>query len=148
MAYITNAEGDTYFEGHMFADPWTDASEILKTKASEHATRIINRLAYKGLKTVAAQTDEFPRDITNDLIPQDVKDANAEIALALLDGIDPEREVEDLSVTSQGYAQVRSTYDRDFARISTAVGVPSEVAFSLLLKYFVNPGEVKMSRVS
>lgn len=148
MAYITESEADTYFEGHLFSDAWDNATTANRTKAREHATRILNRLRYKGTKTDDAQDDEFPRDITNDVVPQEIIDATAEIALALLDGINPEREIENISVTSQGYAQARSTYNRDFVQFHVSAGVPSATAWSLIRKFLANPDEVKISRVS
>lgn len=147
MSYVTVTEADTYFESRMFAESWDRSITPKKTKALEHATRIINALSYLGKKTVLAQDDEFPRDITDDVVPQDVKDATCEIALSLLDGVDPEREREGVSLESQGYSSARSTYNREFVQSHISAGVPSATAWTLLIKYLKEPGKLRMSRV-
>lgn len=147
MAYATITEANTYFEGRMFTQSWDRALTVERTAALEHASKIINNITYKGRKTDLNQTDEFPRDITDGEVPQDVKDATAEIALALLDGIDPEREREGVSIESQGYSSARSTYDRGFVQSHVAAGVPSSTAWTLLRKYIKDVDKVRISRV-
>jgi hypothetical protein len=130
----------------MFAESWDRALTAAKTKALAHATNIIDSLAYIGKKTDPNQVNEFPRD-PGTTVPQDVKDATSEIALALLDGIDPEREREAISLESQGYSSARSTYNRNFVQAHVSAGVPSASAWNLLRKYIKDVQDFKIRRV-
>ncbi len=82
-----------------------------------------------------------------DPIPQDLKDAACELAFAYLDGIDPEKEFENLSMISQGYANVRSTYDRSIRQEHIESGVVSIKAWQLIKPYLDVSKELKISRV-
>ena len=146
MALLTISQAQTYFDGRMFTQSWDRASSTDQGKAITHATRIVNNLQYHGIKTDPNQDDEFPRD--SKPIPQDVLDAIAEIALSLLDGIDPEREREAFNVTSTNYSGVKATYSRDFGQLAISAGVPSRAAWDLLQKYLIDPSAVKIVRVS
>lgn len=147
MSYVTISEADTYFETRMFSEGWDRALTTQRNKALGHATKILDALSYLGAKTISTQDNEFPRDITSDVVPQDVKDATCEIALALLDGVDPEREREGVSLESQGYSSVRSTYNREFVQAHISAGIPSATAWSLITKYLKHPGKLRISRV-
>ncbi len=147
MAYISDSEAQDYFDGRMFTQPWDRASSTDRLKAREHATKIIDALQYRGLKTESDQVNEFPRDSAT-VVPQDILNACAEIALALLDGIDPEREREAFNVDQTSYSGVRSTYNRDFGQLSIGAGVPSRAAWDLMQRYLSDPSSVKIVRVS
>jgi hypothetical protein len=146
-AYCTTDEAQAYFDGRLNADAWDDASSANKQKALIHATRLIERLNFKGEKTVDTQSLQFPRD--NDTsIPTDIKYACSEIALALLDGIDPELEFDNLKMVSQGYANTRSTYDPDLPVEHIAAGIPSVTAWRFLKPYLRDMRTVNLSRVT
>ena len=89
---------------------------------------------------------EFPRG-TDTVFPTDIKIASYEIAFALIDGVDPERELEDLGVISQGYSSVRTTYDRSFSPEHTLAGVPSSVAWRYLKPFLRDDSAVRINRV-
>jgi hypothetical protein len=146
-AYATIAEGDTYFSERLNADAWDDASDSDKTKGLAQATKIIDQLNYRGEKASSTQDNQFPRD-DDTAVPQDIKDACCEIALALLDGVDPELEADNLRMTSQGYANVRSTYDVVAASEHLLAGVPSITAWRYLKPYLKDANAVDLSRVS
>lgn len=145
--YATATEGDEYFTDRLNSDAWDDASDADKAKALITATKIMDRLNYKGDKTSDDQTLQFPRD-TDTLIPQDIKDACCEVALALLDGVDPEMEFDNLNMVSQNYANVRSTYDRSVPGEHIVAGIPSVSAWRYLKPYLRDGGSVNLSRVS
>ena len=108
--YATYTEGDTYFDEQINASAWTDSVDADKTKALQMATNSIDRLNFRGKKATEAQVLQFPRMDDSD-VPQDIKDACCEEALALLDGKDPELELENLRMTSQQYGNnIKSVY--------------------------------------
>ena len=146
-AYCTKAEADTYFSGRLNTDAWDDATDAEKDKALIQATRIIDQLNFKGTKTDDSQELQFPRD-DDTVVPDDIKSACSEIALALLDGVDPETEADNLFMVSQGYANVRSTYDRQGQAEHFVAGVPSVTAWRYLLPYLRDNRAVDLSRVN
>lgn len=84
VSYIDLTEANEYFGGRLHADAWTAATDADKEKALNMATRAIDRLPLKGCKTEDDQANQFPRH-PDEEIPQAVKDACCEEALALLE---------------------------------------------------------------
>ena len=146
-SYASQAEGDTYFGGKLYTEAWDNATSTEKDKSLIQATRIIDRLNFKGSKTDDDQELQFPRD-DDSAIPDNIKSACCEIAYALLDGVDPELEFENLSMVSQGYANVRSTYDRQAPAEHLVAGVPSVTAWRYLLPYLRDTRAVDLSRAN
>jgi len=146
-AYCTIAEADAYFSGRLNTDAWDDATSGDQVKALVQATRMIDRLNFKGEMTDEDQQFQFPRD-DDTLVPEDIKYACSEIALALLDGVDPELEFDNLRMVSQGYANVRSTYDKDSPPQHFVAGIPSVTAWRYLKPYLRDVNAVDLSRVS
>lgn len=147
MAYPTYLEAATYFETRMYTRAWDTADLATRNKALEHATRLIDRLAYNGAKTDDNQTNEFPRD-GDTVVPTAIKEACCEVALSLLDGVDPEKQAEEVSIQSQGFSSVRSTFNRDFVQAYKASGLLSAAAYALLKPYLRDWTTVKIERVS
>lgn len=145
--YATISEAQDYFDCRLGTDPWDCASDTDKDKALKQATNIIDLLNYYGCKTDEAQVNQFPRDADTE-VPQDIKEACSEIALALLDGVDPELEYENLAMTSQAYGKVKSTYDRSLMRENVIAGVPSITAWRKLKPYLRDPYTVDLNRVN
>ena len=75
----------------------------LSTEAAEEQYRQQERDAE------ASQPLEFPRG-ADTVVPEAIRRAEYELAFSLLDGVDPQMELENLSVTAQGYAEVRTHY--------------------------------------
>jgi hypothetical protein len=165
--YGTVSDAEDYFAVRLHEQAWSDASPSDKSAALLRATKIIDRLNFKGYKSTVysllqstdcpAQTDinsanaaqalEFPRD-TDSTVPEEIELACYEIAYALLDGIDPELELENLSVSSQGYASARTTYDRGRNPLEHLnAGIPSAYAWSFLKPFLRDAGGIKLSRV-
>lgn len=83
-AYVTLEEANTYFASRLHAEAWTAATDTDKQKALDMATRAIDRTPVKGVKTNYDQANQFPRYPDTE-VPQAVKDATCEEALALLE---------------------------------------------------------------
>jgi hypothetical protein len=166
--YGTVEKANVYFAARLHADVWTSAVAADKPKALLAATKIIDALNFKGYKSTvyavllansnathdevrvaeATQALEFPRD-ADTVVPVAIEEATYEIAYALLDGRDPEMDLEALAVTSQRYAAVGTSYDRSYGPQAHILnGVPSMVAWRILLPYLRPANEIKLSRVS
>jgi len=171
--YGTVNEANTYFTNRLYSTAWEYASESDREKALIGATQIVDRLNFAGHKAAVyditydstgnlvspAPTDaalrtaytsqelEFPRG-TDTEVPDDIKMATWEISYALLDGVDPDMEAENLAVTGQTIASVRTTYDRNNVNIEhIANGVPSAKAWRLLVPFLRDADACKISRV-
>ena len=145
--YGTESDGTIYFSERLGSDAWTDASSTDRVKALKQSTRIIDNMKFVGLKLDEDQEHQFPRG-DDETVPEDIEFATYEIAIALLDGFDPNSAVEDAVVTSEAFSDVKVTYDRSNAMIWKSVGIPNITAWNYLSKYILNPGAMKLSRVS
>lgn len=144
MSYISVADAETYFANRIGADAWDIATNTRKTKALEHGTSIIDHLPIAGSKTVSSQTNQFPRspDLT---VPSDVKYACAEIALALLSGIDPELEYRNAFINRMSHGELN--VDQGLCPEHVAAGVPSITAWRLLRPYLIDETGIGLVRV-
>lgn len=166
--YGTLEEAQEYFESRLHESAWTGASVADRPKALRAATRIIDTLNFKGCKNSvyllleddpdasdedireqeAAQELEFPRGEDTE-VPEAIRIACYEIAHSLLDGKDPEMELENLGIASQGIASVRTSYARSNAPIEHIVnGIPNATAWRLLRPFLRDDDAVKLARVS
>lgn len=130
-AYVTLADAQTYFETRLYTEKWAAATMTEKTAALAMAQRAIDSLPLIGVKADPAQTDQFPRAYTVhtdtftftspavfnayttvDLtVPQAVKDATCEEALAILKYGDSERvRLQEQGVTSAARGDLHETY--------------------------------------
>jgi hypothetical protein len=167
MAYATIDEANAYFATRLYSEAWEDASQVDQQKALDTATRDIDRLNFAGYKHTVwlaleanscacdtvidaaelAQPLQFPRG-SDETIPSDIKIACMEIALARLDGVDPEMELENLGVISQGYASVRTTYDRSSMQDYIKSGIASSAAWRYLKPFLRSPLDFTIKRVN
>ena len=145
-AYISVETGDNLALNRLNTSAWDDSSEADKTIAIRMATEIIDTLNFIGDRTDSTQDLEFPRDEDTE-IPIGIQRACFEIALALLDGADPDFDFANLNLVSQGIANVRSTYNRASPLPHIIAGVPSPTAWRLLLPYLRDWHALKLSRV-
>ncbi len=169
--YGSIIKANAYFLTRLHSEAWENESASNQTKALYTATRIIDRLNYKGYKhTVylileaaadyddveqadrrvaeAAQELEFPRD-ADTTTPDDIELACFEIALALLDGVDPDTELENLGVTNQSYSGVKTAYNRDQQPIEHLLhGIPSAMAWRILKPFLRDGRAVITTRVN
>jgi len=147
--YISEADAVTYFDERLRTDPWDDTTESSgdRLRSLQEATRLIDRLNFYGTKTSSTQENEFPRE-EETTVPTDIQYACAEVALKLLDGFDPEMEVDGLAIVTAGLSTVKTTYDRSFALEHTRAGIPSAIAWSFLVPYLRDPNTLDVNRVS
>ena len=146
--YATIVEAQAYFDGRLNTDAWDDATDDAeRNKALIMATTLMERLNFRGEKADIAQELQFPRG-NDTAVPQDIKNACAEVALALLDGVDPEMEFDNLRMKSQAYGVVKSTYDSERAPEHYVAGIPSSIAWGFLKPYLRNVFTVRLDRVS
>lgn len=145
--YGTIALADSYFQYKLNTDDWDNATDIQKKSALVEASRAIDQLNYIGAMLDEDQGLEFPRDY-QDEVPKNVTFAAYEIALKLLNGIDPETERDNLTTTHRGFGQIRVNYDRGFVPSHIVHGIASSAAWNLLLPYMSDPNEVIIRRGS
>jgi len=164
----TLLEANNYFDNRLHESAWYGARPNDRPKALLAATRIINTLNYKGYKSPvytlllanpaatdaeireqeASQRHEFPRGSDTE-VPEDIRIACYEIAHSLLDGKDPELELENLGISSQGYESVRTTFSRSQVPIEHIInGVPNSSAWRLIRPFLRDEDAIKLARVS
>ncbi len=146
-SYLTIVEAQAYYDTRLGTSPWDIADQVNRNKSLLMSTSIIDRLKYLGARTDITQTNQFPRS-GELVVPQAIKDATAEIALALLDGFDLELEYENLNMVSQSFGKLKSTYDRSIIQEYKLAGVPSITAWRLLKPYLYDQLTVDLHRVS
>ncbi len=166
--YGTLDEADEYFANRLHETAWTDASANDRRKALVAGRGIIDALNYKGSKhsvhallqanpsasqdeiraAEAGQPLEFPRG-ADTAVPEAIRVAGYEIAYALLDGKDPELELENLAVSAMGYGAVKTSYERSQLPIEHIINlVPSSVAWRLLKPFLRDSDAMRLSRLS
>ncbi len=166
--YGTLQEAEDYFALRLHERAWNAADPADRPKALWAATLIIDALNYKGYKATvytllvsspnasdeeireaeASQPLEFPRG-ADSLVPEDIRRASYEIAHELLDGKDPELELETLGIVSQGYGSVRTSYSRNQVPIEHIInGIPSSQAWRWLRPFLREDDAIVLSRIS
>ena len=61
-SYADVADGDSYYDGHLYATAWTAATTGNKEKALVFATRMIDTLChFYGFRTLVTQSLQWPR---------------------------------------------------------------------------------------
>jgi hypothetical protein len=153
-AYITVEQASLYFQTRLGTDAWDNAIPTDQVKALAQATRMIDRLNFIGIKANCTQLLQWPRIIrlpcvggsvtVGGVLPTDIEMAVAELALNLLDGIDPDLEDELLGSASDAYATVRVTSDPKLARDHIKAGIISATAWRLLLPWLKDPRSVTL----
>lgn len=102
-AYANAADGDAYYDGHLYATAWTAATTGNKEKALVMATRLIDsQFQFGGVRARAVQGLQWPRaecrdpdggssefgtasaELASDGVPKAVVDATCEMARELL----------------------------------------------------------------
>jgi hypothetical protein len=87
-SYVSAANADIYFGERLYADDWTSASDAVREKALIMARRVIDQQQFTGERTSADQLLAWPRmgiaSVDSSTVPQDVVDAQCELALAFI----------------------------------------------------------------
>lgn len=126
-SYIDIDGADEYFAGRLHAERWGETSDADKEKALKQATRAIDRQLLRGRKTNPEQELAFPRYPDTE-VPEAVKEACCEEALALLDrGDNQRRKLQAEGVVSMSIGSLSETY-----AIGSGEGLLSQEAKELL----------------
>jgi len=146
-AYETLTEADNYFTKKLNATDWTDSTGMERVRSILESTSVIDRLNFLGKMTDEDQSLQFPRydDATT---PDGIKNACSENCIALLSGIEPDIEFENLGMVSQGYANIRSTYNRSIPPENLVAGIVSITAWRMLKPYLRDQLTIDLNRVS
>jgi len=145
--YGSVAEGDDYFDSRLNSSVWDDSSEKEKRNSLIEASRLIDRLNFQGEKTDVTQLLQFPRS-DDAAVPRNIRFATYEVAIKLLDGIDPDLEKDDLRTSAQGYSSVRVSKDTGWVPEYIQAGIPSARAWHLLRPYLRDPLTIKLNRTN
>ena len=110
LSYVSLAEANEYFSNRLHVDAWTEASDADKEKALAMATKAIDRQRLNGRKTNPSQPLAFPR-YPDAEIPQNVKEACCEEALAILErGNSQRRKLQQEGVQSFSIGNLSETF--------------------------------------
>jgi hypothetical protein len=156
--YIGITDAQAYFDdARLNAESWDNSTSDLQLKALKSATTMINRLNFKGSKAVSSQPNEFPRQYNRQNLsetpvtiptttPVDIQIACCELALSLLDGVDPDLEEDSLGAITEAYATARMTSDPSVRKDHIRAGIPSVLAWKHLLPYLNDPMDLHLRR--
>lgn len=126
-SYVDIAEANEYFSGRLHAERWSETSEADKEIALRQATKEIDRQLLKGRKATDTQELAFPR-YPDEEVPETVKEACCEIALALLErGNSQRRKLQQEGVQSFSLGNMSESYAP-----GTGCGLISQEAKELL----------------
>lgn len=117
-SYVTVPEAMTYFQTRLYTAEWIAAGQSEKAAALAMAQKAVDRQPLRGRPATTTQTDAFPRAyadtstrgaltdvlVTEVAVPQEVKDAVCEEALAILKRGDSER----VKLQAQGVVSIRN----------------------------------------
>lgn len=173
--YGTLEDAQDYFDNRLHEYAWSEATPSDRPKALWAAAQIIDTLSYKGHKHAvweylqslptphlwlskdqeaairaaeASQVHEFPRGSDTET-PQAILIACYELAYSLLDGKDPEMELQNLGIVSHGFSGARTMYDRNLIPVEHIVnGVPNAYAWRLIRPFLRDDMAFRVIRVS
>ena len=145
--YGTHAAAETYFSERLDTKIWDGTLYSDRIAALIMSTRAIDKLNFGSDKNNENQNLQFPRG-DDTVVPVEIEYAAYEVALALLDGYNPDEEVETLGVLSEAYSGVRTTYDASHVNEHIRAGIPSIEAWEYLRPFLRDPTQVRLSRVS
>lgn len=95
-----------------------------------------------------AQPLEFPRG-ADTVVPQMIKDACMEIAESLLDGKDPELELEQLSTFNHLAFSFSAAHERRYIPVEHLINlIPNAVAWSWIKPFLVDDEAIKITRIN
>ncbi len=167
-SYATIQEAEEYFTCKLHESAWSVSNPTQRDPALIEATRIIDSLSFKGDKHAvwlllqdnsdatneeirvanASQVLEFPRG-ADTVVPDRILWACYEITYSLLDGVDPQMELENMSMNDHGIGSVRASFNRNQgAQGHFMNGVPSSTAWKYLVPFLRTDTQIRLNRVS
>jgi hypothetical protein len=152
--YNTLSEANAYFLERLKSDAWDSTSDTNKTKALIMASRAIDRLNFTGDR-VEGGTVEFPRSYTVDdetieetEVPDNIKWAECEIALCLLDDYDVNLEFDNANTEQSTFGNLTMRSNVSFVPQHLANGIVSATAWQYLKPYLRDPRAIAINRVN
>lgn len=146
--YGTLAEANNYFAVLLQGKKWKNFTTDDKLLALKSATLLIDNLNFAGDKTDEGQTLEFPRN-GDTVVPDKIKKACFESAMALLRKIDLERERDNLFTTARGYGQFsKENRHPESVQPWIVAGIPSSYAWDYLLPFLRPRTELTLLRIN
>jgi hypothetical protein len=147
--YGTLVDATTYFTTRRLdkSDLWSATASDRKTAALTEATQLIEMLNFIGERADEDQELEFPRG-DDTAVPTDIEYATYEVAYNLLDGRDPDVEIETLNSAAQSIGPSRNRKDMGSIPYHVLHGIPSERAWRLLLPYLRSNDDLVLRRVN
>ncbi len=149
--YGTLIDAETYFANRLHIDAWSDETDANKTIALNESQNRIDLLNFTGEEVTEGTV--FPRYYGDEsdgteTVPDNIKIACYECAFALIDGVDPEFEQENLAISSEAIAGIRTSYSRDIGTPEhLRSGIPSAYAWRFLQQYLKTPGKIPIYKV-
>lgn len=134
--YISLADANTYLADNLFKAAWDDADNPTRETALRHATRIIDSCRYKY--SSVSTTHAFPLVGQTD-VPNEVKEACVDIAIVLLEGVNPEELIEGLEIIKHKVGPIEMTKDPKAVAVlqHRYLGIPSFRAAQKLAPYLL-----------
>lgn len=142
-SYVTADEADDYLSDRLYSTAWTDATTAQRESALVMASRALDGQHYRGAITSDSQAMAWPRDCVYDqegraidsaVVPQAVKDAQCEVALALL-AEDP------AEARDPNTARVKAgSVEMSFYRSHTSQTALRGSALALVKPFLLDPG--------
>jgi len=150
--YGTVSEAAAYFENRLHSFAWDNATGDDRVKALNQATEYVDQFDYLDDKYAVAilgddatneekqtaelsQPHQFPRGDDND-VPVDIEHATYLICIKLLDGRDPEQDLEALPMRAMRFGEAGAGYDRRGNLLEHQSHlIPSPQAWNLLVPF-------------
>ena len=127
---LTLDEANTYFTERLFGGDWFLFSEEEQKAAIKESLWRMNNLNF----------------VDFDEVPDELKDATAEVSLALLKTKNDSDQESNPTIISESYMGVRVTYDPSNTPVHEIHGIPSLRAWNMLFKYLRHPYTIRMVR--
>lgn len=147
MSYATVQEADAYFTARLPSDEWDLSDEPSKIKALATASRRIDNLCYFGAKTAEDQEHQFPRN-GKATVPTSILYACYEIAYALLEGYDSEKDLRSAVMQAGRFGSAGVTRSVDDTPMHILHGIPSATAWMYLRPFLNTSMTVRIERIS
>jgi hypothetical protein len=139
--YGSVAGGNDYFK--LTGEVWHNSNDTIRLHSLIEATRLIDRLAFKGCK--GSTNLHFPLE-DETVVPEDIIAATYELALKLIDCADSDLEADGLRATEDRFVSVLTKRDTSWVPAHINAGIVSIRAWHRLVPYLANSQKLKLKR--
>ena len=143
--YATIAQGNAHMLLRLNTSAWDDATDTDKDKALNQSTSAMDMLNYRGIKNSVGQANQFPRG-DDTTIPSDIVSACIENSLSLLDGIDPDLELDSARIKEATFGGQKTVY-RDGIPEYVLAGLASPIAWRFIKPWMRDPQQIRIERL-